>query len=456
MHGMWRHARLSKGLTPYLAALLLAWASWGSPAEPIRGGTLKFVSSNDLKVLDPFWTTAYISRNHGYMIYDVLFALDENLQVQPQMMGTWDVSQDRLQFTFTLLDGLRWHDGQPVTSADVIASLERWGQRDGQGKLLLQATERMAEIDDKTFRLVLKEPFGLVLEALAKPSSNVPFIMPARVAATPAHEQVKETVGSGPFIFVKEEWQPGHRVVYRRNPAYVPRSEPPSFAAGGKHVYVDQVEWFYIPAPTTASAALQAGEIDYWESVPLDFVGRLEQNPTLAVAIVDPLGSQGQIRPNHLHPPFNHKKARPALLWMVNQETYLRAAIGEQRFWRPCGAFFMCGGPWETDIGADPVWRQDLQKAKQLMQESGYDGRPVVLLDNTDNPVNHTMALVTQQLLSKIGVKVDLQSMDWGHPRLAPGGEETTRRGWMEHVPDLVDLLGPVHPSGQSGGGRGV
>jgi peptide/nickel transport system substrate-binding protein len=185
-------------------------------------------------------------------------------------------------------------------------------------------------------------------------------------------------------------------------------------------------------------------------------VGRLEQNPTLAVAIVDPLGSQGQIRPNHLHPPFNHKKARQALLWMVNQETYLRAAIGEQRFWRPCGAFFMCGGPWETDIGADPVMRQDLQKAKQLMQESGYDGRPVVLLDNTDNPVNHTMALVTQQLLSKIGVKVDLQSMDWGHPRLAPGGEETTRRGWMEHVPDLVDLLGPVHPSGQSGGGRGV
>ena len=406
--------QVSKSLAPLVAALLLAGASWSIPAEPRHGGTLKFITQNDLKVLDPFWTTAYISRNHGYMIYDVLFALDDKLNVQPQMVETWDVSQDRLRYTFTLRDRLQWHDGQPVTSADVIASLKRWGQRDSQGKLLMGAIERLDVVSERTFQLVLKEPFGMVLEALAKPSSNVPFMMPARVAATPADEQVKETIGSGPFIFVKEEWQPGHRVVYVRNPSYVPRAEPPSFAAGGKHVYVDRVEWLYIPAPATASAALEAGEVDYWESVPLDFVARIEKNPSLTAAIVDPLGSQGQIRPNHLHPPFHHKKARQALLSMVNQETYLRAAVGEQRFWRPCGAFFMCGSPWETDIASDPVMHQDLQKARQLMQEAGYDGRPVVLLNNTDNPVNHSMALVTQQLLTKIGVKVDLQSMDWG------------------------------------------
>jgi peptide/nickel transport system substrate-binding protein len=414
MGSIWHWLYRYKGLWLVHITPLLLWSSAAIPAEPKLGGTLKVITQNDLKVLDPFWRTAYISRNHGYMIYDVLFALDPNLNVQPQMVDTWEISPDRLQYTFTLRDGLQWHDERPVTSADVIASLKRWGQRDGQGKLLMQATESLEVINDKSFRLALKEPFGLVLEALAKPSSNVPFIMPARVAATPAHEQVRETIGSGPFRFVKEEWQPGHRVVYVRNPTYVPRSEPPSFAAGGKHVYVDRVEWLYIPAPATASAALEAGEVDYWESVPLDFVARLEKNPALQLAVVDPHGSQGQIRPNHLHPPFNHKKARQALLRMVDQETYLRAAIGEPRFWRPCGAFFMCGGPWETDVAADPVMRQDLQQAKKLMQESGYDGRPVVLLNNTDNPVNHTMALVTQQLLTKIGVKVDLQSMDWG------------------------------------------
>jgi peptide/nickel transport system substrate-binding protein len=177
MHGVPRCLSLRIGLLSLLATLVLTCTVSPILAEPTRGGTLQFVTANDLKVLDPFWTTAYISRNHGYMIYDVLFALDDNLTVQPQMVNTWEVSQDRLRYTFTLRDGLRWHDGQPVTSADVIASLERWGQRDSQGKLLMRVTDSLQEVNDKTFQLVLKEPFGLVLEALAKPSSNVPFIL---------------------------------------------------------------------------------------------------------------------------------------------------------------------------------------------------------------------------------------------------------------------------------------
>ena len=238
------------------------------------------------------------------MIYDVLFALDENLQIQPQMVDTWEVSDDTLRYTFTLRDGLLWHDGPPVTSEDVVASLRRWGQKDGQGQLLMAFTESLEALDDKTFRLTLKEPFGLVLDALAKPSSNVPFIMPARVAATPADEQIKDTTGSGPFIFLAEEWRPGHQVVYRRNDAYVPRDEPPSFAAGGKRVYVERVEWIYLPDPATANAALQQGEVDYWEFAPPDFVSVLEGSPGITVEVADLYGAQAWLRPNHLHPPF--------------------------------------------------------------------------------------------------------------------------------------------------------
>jgi peptide/nickel transport system substrate-binding protein len=393
--------------------LLLGFAPWAVPEEPKKGGILKFVPYTDLKILDPIWTTAYITRNHGYMIYDTLFALDENLKPQPQMVDSWQVSPDGMQYLFTLRDGLQFHDGKPVTTEDVIASLRRWGQRDTLGKLLMKSTARLEAIDDKTFRLELKEPFGLVLDALAKPSSNVPFIMPARIAATPADEQIQEVIGSGPFKFVKEEWEPGHRVVYVRNPAYVPRSEPPNFGSGGKRVYVDRVEWVYIPDTQTARAALEAGEVDYWESLPVDFIPGLEKKPHIQITPSNPLGSQLWLRPNHLHPPFNHKKARQALLWMINQEMYLQAAIGDKRFWQTCPAFFMCGSPWETSVGSEPLMQYNLEKARQFMKEAGYDGRSIVLLDPVDVLPRHTSTLVTQQLLTQIGVKVDLQAMDW-------------------------------------------
>jgi peptide/nickel transport system substrate-binding protein len=393
--------------------LLISLVSGVLCEEPKMGGTLKFIPHADLKVLDPIWTTAYITRNHGYMIYDTLFALDKDLKIQPQMVDTWQVSSDGLQYTFTLREGLKFHDGSPVTSEDVIASLKRWGQRDALGKMLMMFTRRLEAVDAKTFRLELKEPFGLVLDALAKPSSNVPFIMPARIAATPADEQIKEFIGSGPFKFVKEEWEPGHRVVYVRNPDYIPRSEPPSFGAGGKRVYVDRVEWFYIPDPATAGAALEAGEIDYWERFPVDFLSRLEKNPDIQILIDPSRVVQFWLRPNHLYPPFNNPKARQALVWMANQETYMQAAIGDPRIWKACPAYFMCGSPWETSAGSDPQMGKNLEKARKLLQEAGYDGRPVVLMDPTDQNDIHIVTLVTQQLLTQIGVKVDLQAMDW-------------------------------------------
>src|SRR5262249_40602795 len=154
--------------------------------------------------------------------------------------------------------------GQPVTAEDCVASLQRWGKRDTVGRLLFGATGKLDAVDRKTFVLELKEPFGLVLDAIGKPSSNVPFMMPARVAATSENDQIKEAIGSGPYRFVKEEWQPGNQVVYVRNPDYAPRSEEPNGAAGGKRVYVDKVVWRYIPDAATCNAALEAGEVDFW------------------------------------------------------------------------------------------------------------------------------------------------------------------------------------------------
>src|SRR6266446_5168404 len=299
-----------------------------------------------------------------------------NLKLQPQMVDKYTVSKDAMKYSFTLRDGLKFHDGQPVTAEDCVASIKRWGAKDAMGRLLIASLSRMASTDRKTFVIELESPFGLVLDALGKPSASPSFIMPARLAATDPNEQVKEVMGSRPYRFVKDEWQPGNRVVYLRNPDYVPRREAPSGAAGGKRVLVDRVEWRYIPDAATASAALEAGEVDYWENVPLDFAPRLEKNANVAVFVTDPRGSQGILRPNHLQPPFNNRKARQALLWMVDQAYYLQAVIGNPKYYKVCPGIFMCGGmPYESATGAPP--RPDVDKARQLLKESGYDGRPV-------------------------------------------------------------------------------
>src|SRR5438093_356090 len=352
------------------AAAVAATASAGLPAVHAqkRGGTMRFVPHADLKVLDPIWTTAYITRNHCYLIYDTLFGTDQNLQIKPQMVDKWSSANKGMKWSFTLRDGLKWHDGQPVVAEDAVESIKRWSKRDPLGKLLAAHTARIAAQDKKTFTLELAQPFGLVLEALGKPSSNVPFVMPARIAATPDSEQIKETIGSGPFRFVKDEWQPGNQVVYVRNPDYVPRNDAPSGSTGGKKVNLDRVVWKYIPDPATAAAALEAGEVDWYEQPSIDIAARLEGNKDIMVAIQDPRGTQGWIRPNHLQPPFNNKKARQALLYMVDQEKYLQAALGQPKYYRTCPAVFTCGGPFETGAGAV---KPDVNKAaqKQIAEE---------------------------------------------------------------------------------------
>ena len=376
---------------------------------------LKFIPQADLRILDPIATTAYITRNHGYMVYDTLFAMDENFKVQPQMLDKWEVAQDGLNYTFTLRDGLKFHDGQPVRPADCIASIERWAKRDALGQKLAEATDSWSAVDDKTFTLKLKKAFPLTLEALAKPSSNVPFIMPERIAKTDAFKNIEDATGSGPFKFVKAEWVPGNKVVYVKNTDYVPRKEAPSWAAGGKVVKVDRVEWIYIPDSATAAAALNAGEADWWEQMPPDLIPLLARNKDITVKNIDPLGSMGMIRFNFLYPPFDNPKMRQALLYAVNQQEYVIGIAGDPKNGKPCYSYFTCGTPLASEIGAEPLkGPRNFEKAKQLIKEAGYKGEKVVIINATDQPIVHSQSLQTLEVLKKLGVNAEIQSGDWG------------------------------------------
>src|SRR6266478_2711329 len=359
-----------------IAAVALALSLAPAPAwAQSASKTLRFIPQADLRSTDPIWTTAYVTRNFGYLVFDTLFSLDKDFKPQPQMVDRWTVSDNRLVYSFILRDGLKWHDGQPVRPADCVASLERWGKRDPLGQKLIEAIGEIRAVDDKTFTISLKYPFPLILDALGKPSSNVPFMMPERLAKSDAYQQNPEAIGSGPFKFVKEEWIPGNKVVFVKNADYLPREEAPSFAAGGKVAKVDRVEWLYIPDTTTAAAALNAAEADWYEQPPADLLPVFASNKDIVVATVDPLGNHGILRFNHIQPPFDNLKLREAVLNLVDQRDYMSAAAGDPKYWKTCPALFGCGTPFETNAGADALLMgPNPSRAKELIKEAGYKG----------------------------------------------------------------------------------
>jgi len=375
--------------------------------------TLKVVMHSDVKILDPIWTTAYIQRNHGYMIYDVLFATDDNLTIKPQMADKGDVSPDKLTWTFTLRDGLEWHDGTPVTSEDCIPSIKRWGTRDAMGQKLMDFVAEFKAVDAKTFTMKLKEPYGLVLDSLGKPSTNVPFMMPKKVADTDPFKQIDSQMGSGPFIYVNAESKPGEKHVYVKNPKYKPRSEAPSGLSGGKVVKIDRVEIIEMPDPQQQVNAIIAGEIDLIEQPPHDLIPVLKADKNVTTFDWNPLGQQFVYRMNHLQPPFNNPKIRQAALLCIAQEEYLKATVGEPEYYKVSTAAFVCGTPNAVDAPNGMLVKPDFEKAKALLKEAGYDGTPVVLMQSTTLPVLTNTAPVAKAQLESGGFKVDMQSMDW-------------------------------------------
>jgi peptide/nickel transport system substrate-binding protein len=393
------------------AALVSAGLCTG-PAAAQQQTTLRLVPQADLRNIDPVWTTAAITRNHGYMVYDVLFSMDSTFTPKPQMVDSWTVSPDGMTYSFTLRSGMKWHDGTPVRGADAAQSIKRWAVKSGDGKVMMNRVASLEATGDLTFQLVLKEKFGLVLHILANPVLPA-FIMRESDAKISADEQVKEAIGSGPFIFKKEEWVPGNKVVYVKNKDYVARSEPVNGFAGGKAPKVDRVEWIYIPDTNTATQALLAGEVDAYEIPPFDLLPLLKRDPNIVVAVLDNVGTMGHVRPNHLHPPFNNVKVRQAMGYTVDQKAYLAAMVGAREYEKECYAVFMCGSPLETSAGAAPFMKPDYEKSKQLLKEAGYNNEPIILLAPTDQQIIFNIAQVAAEQLRKGGFNIEMQSMDW-------------------------------------------
>jgi peptide/nickel transport system substrate-binding protein len=398
------------------AAALAAGFSFSGRAPAVAQGasrTLKFIPHADLSSIDPVGTTGYVVRNHGYMVYDTLYSLDAAFKPRPQMAEGHEVSADGRTYTIRLRDGLKFHDGEPVRAVDCVASLKRWAARDGFGQTVIALTDEMPVVDDRTFQFRLKQRFPLLLEAIGKPSSPVPFIMPERVARTPATTQIKDATGSGPFRFLADEWVPGSRAAYARFEGYVPRADPIDGASGGKVVHIDRVEWTIIPDPATATAAIRRGEVDWYEQPQGDLLPVLRQNKDIVVTSFDPIGTVVLLRFNHLHPPFDNPKVRQAVLAAVSQTDYMTAMVGDPALFRECKAYFPCGTPMSTGAGSEAMVA-NLDRAKTLLKESGYNGEKVTIISPGDVAYLTVLGIVTEDLLKRLGMNVDLVTTDWG------------------------------------------
>src|SRR5438128_6660957 len=426
------------------AAILLVLIAMplGARAEKV----LRVVPHADLKIVDPYTTTATITLMHGQMIYDQLFAWISKLEPKPQMVDTYQISPDRLVYTFTLRPGLKFHDGQPETTRDAIASLRRWMVRDVLGQAMSPFVEEFAAVNDDTFVLRLKQPFAFVETALSISAGTALVIMREKDAQTDPFKNITTTIGSGPFKFVSAEWNPGARTVYVKNPDYVPRADPPDGNAGAKIAKVDRVEWIVLPDPFTKSSAIQRGEVDIIDQLPNDQIPVLEKSKDIVIDRTSFLAAIGYIRPNHLYPPFDNPKARQALALAVNQEEYLSAAFGDERWWRPCYSFFVCGSPNETEAGSERYQKQDLARAKALLAEAGYRGEKVVLINTHEIASIGALGDVTANNLRKLGMNVEIADSDWGtlvarRARKDPPGQggwnifHTTSGGASVHSP---------------------
>ena len=394
------------------AALLGLFASVLLIASPRAQSVMRYAPNGDLRVLDPIWTSAAITVTHAQLVYDVLVTMDSQLKPQLQMAESVQTSADGLTWTFVLRPGLAFHDGTPVRAQDVVLSLQRWAKRVTTGQAMMPRVAAIEAVDGRTLRLRLSRPFGPVMEVLGTPVL-APFVMRAQDAAVDAFEQVKTVVGSGPYVWDPAGYQPGHRATYRRNPAYVARTEPADGWAGGKVAKFDMVEWLYLPDPSTVTQALMKGEVDLIDPPPADLVPLLRANRDIVVEVLNTAGNIGTIRPNSLVPPFNNPKARAALQLLMDQTLYNEAIASEPAYAQECHAVFVCGTPYATDVATGPWKHADIGRARQLLAEAGYRGEPVVLLDPADQADIHLLALITADQLRKAGVNVALQTMDW-------------------------------------------
>ena len=409
--------------------------------------TVNFAPQADLASLDPVWTTADVTRNYSLAVFDTLYAYDAQFQVQPQMAAGHTVDSDGKTWELTLRGGLAFHDGEKVLARDCVASIQRFAKRNPFGQAMMRRVDEISAPSDTVIRFRLNKPFPLLRTALAEVFSA---IMPSRLAATDPFQQIPEAIGSGPFKFLANERIPGSRVVFAKNDAYVPRADgTPSFNAGPKVVHVDRVVWNFIPDAGTASAALQQGEIDWWENPALDLLPRIRTFKDVTVTVKDRTGEIGCLRFNQLNPPFNNAAIRRVVVAAMDQKEIMEGVSGaEPSLYKTDIGLFVPGTPMASNAGVE-ITRgpKDYAKLKKDLAAAGYSGERIVVLAAANFPTIWAEAQVATDILSRIGFNIDLQAIDWGSVVQRRASREPVDKGGWNIFYTYLGGFGNISPA---------
>ncbi len=435
----------------FLAGTAATVALSRQAAAQSKTGILRYVPQADLTVIDPVMTTAYITRFHATMVWDQLYGIDSKLQPQPQMVEGHTLDDGGKLWTFTLRDNLRFTDGEPVRGRDCVASIKRWAARDPMGQALLARVAEMAAPDDRRFTIRLTRPFSLLLNCLAKIGPPALVVMPERLANTDPFQSIKEVVGSGPFKFVASERVVGSKVVYARNTDYVPRPQGTTdWLSGPKIVNFDRVEWVVMPDAATAAAALENGEVDWWENPPNDLLPMLDRSSHVRTENAAPLGQMYSGIFNHLHPPFDKPAVRRVLLQAISQADFTTAAAGtDPKMWRDKVGIFTPDTPMANTAGMDIITapKPDMATLAKAMRDAGYNGEKIVLMSPGDQAILAAECAVLMDVMQQLGMTVDMAVMDWGTlVQRRASKEPPDKGGWNMFITGWsgLDMTTPV------------
>jgi len=380
--------------------------------EGTKGGTLRIATIGEPPHLDEHQSTAELIAVISYCMYEGLFTYDATYQAIPELVETHTISEDGLIHTMKLRSGITFHNGEPLTAADAIASVQRWGRISGVGKRLMEKTGELAEVDSSTIEFRLTEPYGTILIALAH-NTQACTIHPKSVLDAAGDVPITDSamyVGTGPYQLV--ERQADAFIRFGRFDGYVPRTEAVNGYGGVKYAYADTIEFIPVPDEAARVAGLQAGDYHLAMDVGNDQYQTLSDSPGVVAEILPPTNWDVFFL-NWKSPMMGNLLMRQAFQAALNSEPMLLSGRGSAEFIRLDPGLMMQQTPWYTTAGVESYNINDPELAKAKLAEAGYDGTPLRFMTTQEYSYMYGEAVVAKQQLEEAGFTVDLQVSDW-------------------------------------------